>query len=158
MAMTFSKIEETVYELALPIVDGSEFFIYDVEFVKEGGNWFLRVFVDKLGDACISLDECENFSRKLSEVLDKVDPINQNYFLEVSSPGIERKVRRLEHFDLNKGEIVDVGLYKSINGSKSITGELQGLDEDDNVILLLGDETIKIPLKQTTVINMHFEF
>ena len=90
--VTFSKTEKIVYDLSEPIAKEAELTIYDVEFVKEGGNHFLRVFLDKNGG--ISLDECEEFSRLLSEALDKADPISQNYYLEVSSPGIERKLKR----------------------------------------------------------------
>ena len=91
-------------------------------------------------------------------IRDRSDPISQNYYLEVSSPGIERKIRRAEHFEASKGEIVDAGLYKAINGSKTLTGELMGLDDEDNVLLKIDGETVKIPIKQTTVIRTHFEF
>ena len=154
--VTFSKTEKIVYDLSEPIAKEAELTIYDVEFVKEGGNHFLRVFLDKNGG--ISLDECEEFSRLLSEALDKADPISQNYYLEVSSPGIERKLKRDFHFEMNKGQIVDVGLYKAVKGSKKLTGELVGLDADRNVVLIIDGETVKIPLKETTVINVHFDF
>lgn len=156
-SMNFSKIESAVYDAAVPIAEELGFLVYDVEYVKEGGARFLRIFLDKPADG-INLDECEEFSRAFSEVFDKSDPISENYFLEVSSPGIERRIRRREHFEINKGETVDVGLYKAMNGSKTIVGELVGLDEDDNVVLLVNGEEVKIPLKQTTVINVHFEF
>lgn len=156
-SMNFSKIESAVYDAAVPIAEELGFLVYDVEYVKEGGARFLRIFLDKPADG-INLDECEEFSRAFSEVFDKSDPISENYFLEVSSPGIERRIRRREHFEINKGETVDVGLYKAMNGSKTIVGELEGLDEDDNVVLLVNGEEVKIPLKQTTVINVHFEF
>lgn len=155
--MNFSRIESAVYDTAVPVAEELGFFVYDVEYVKEGGARFLRIFLDK-PEGGISIDECEQFSRAFSEVFDKSDPISENYYLEVSSPGIERKIRRREHFELNKGETVDVGLYKAIDGLKTVVGELVGLDEDDNVVLLSGGEEVKIPLKQTTVINVHFEF
>lgn len=155
--MNFSKVENEVYTLALPLAEKLGFSVYDVEYVKEGGARFLRIFLDKPGIG-INIDECEDFSRKFSEILDKEDPIAENYFLEVSSPGIERKIRRREHFELNKGEIVDVGLYKAVNGSKTITGELAGLDEGDNILISVSGEEVKIPLKETTMIKVHFEF
>lgn len=156
VGMNFSKIEKTVYDVAARIAAELGFFVYDVEYVKESGAHFLRIFVDKPDG--ISIDECEEFSRAFSDVFDKDDPISDNYFLEVSSPGIERRVRRREHFELNKGEIVDVGLYAARDGSKTLTGELLGLDEDDNVIILSGDEEVRLPIKQTTGIKVHFEF
>lgn len=156
VGMNFSKIEKTVYDIAAEIAAKLGFFVYDVEYVKESGTHFLRIFVDKIGG--ISIDECEEFSRAFSDVFDKDDPISDNYFLEVSSPGIERKVRRREHFELNKGEIVDVGLYMARNGSKTLTGELLGLDEEDNVIILADGGEVRLPIKQTTGIKVHFEF
>ena len=100
-AMTFSKIEKIIFDLAEPIAEENGLYIYDVEFIKEGGHWFLRVYLDKPEEnEYISIDECEEFSRKLSDVLDRSDPISQNYYLEVSSPGIERKIRRAEHFSI----------------------------------------------------------
>ena len=149
-AMTFSKIEKIIFDLAEPIAEENGLYIYDVEFIKEGGHWFLRVYLDKPEEnEYISIDECEEFSRKLSDVLDRSDPISQNYYLEVSSPGIERKIRRAEHFEASKGEIVDAGLYKAINGSKTLTGELMGLDDEDNVLLKIDGETVKIPVSYT---------
>lgn len=155
--MNFSKIENEVYNLALPLAEELGVSVYDIEYVKEGGARFLRIFLDKASTG-INIDECEDFSRKFSEILDKADLIAENYFLEVSSPGIERKIRRREHFELNKGEIVDVGLYKAVDGSKTITGELAGLDESDNVLISVGDEEVKIPIKETAMIKVHFEF
>lgn len=161
-AINFSKVESAVYDMAVPVAKDKGLYVYDVEYVKEGGSRFLRIYLDVLPelseDRKISLDECEEFSRDFSGVIDKADPISENYFLEVSSPGIERKIRRREHFEMNKGEIVDVGLYKSMNGSKTLVGELIGLDDDDNVGLVVSGEEIKIPLKQTTMIHVHFEF
>lgn len=154
--MEFNKTEKLIYDMSTPIAGGFGFEVYDVEFVKEGGNRFLRIFLDKPGG--ISIDECETFSRALSDELDKSDPISQNYYLEVSSPGIERRIRRRAHFELNKGETVDVRLYKAVNGSKTLTGELLGIDEEDNVSLDIDGENIKIPYKQASAINVHFDF
>lgn len=154
--MNFSRTEQTVYDMAVPIADGLGFSVYDVEFVKEGSARFLRVFLDKEGG--IGIDECEEFSRALSDLLDKADPISENYYLEVSSPGIERKIRRREHFELCRGEVVDIGLYRALDGAKTVTGELIGLDESDNVIISVGGSERSIPLSQTTGIHVHFEF
>lgn len=142
--------------MAAPIAEKLQFLLYDIEFVKEGGRRFLRVFLDK--DGGITIDECETFSRLLSEQLDKSDPIPENYYLEVSSPGIERKIRRREHFEMNKGKPVDIGLYEAIGGSKKLTGILRGLDSEDNVIVDIGGERLSVPHKKTTVINVHFDF
>ena len=102
----YSKTEKAVMDMVNPIAEQNGCFVYDVEYVKEGNSWFLRVYVDREGG--ITIDECETISRELSSVLDKNDPISNNYFLEVSSPGIERKLRQEKHFEMYKGETVDI--------------------------------------------------
>ena len=153
--MAYSKTEKKVWELAEPITVQEECFIYDVEYVKEGGVWFLRVYIDK--DGGVSLDECEAVSRALSTVLDEADPIQQNYYLEVSSPGIERKLKTKEHFDRYIGETIDIGLYKAIKKSKQLTGKLISF-EDDVITVEVDGESFELPLKETTGVKLHFEF
>lgn len=150
----YSKTEKTVLDMAKPIANEIGCYIYDVEYAKEGGNRFLRVYADR--DGGISIDECETISRKLSELLDKNDPIPQNYFLEVSSPGIERKLRQDEHFDMYKGRTVDIGLYKAQNGSKTLSGELRGLENGE--VVIFEEEEIRIKLSETAFVKLHFEF
>ena len=154
--MEFSKIEQIIYDMAKPIAEQHDCYIYDVEYVKEGGAYYLRVFVDK-PQGGISIDECETVSRAISEVLDKRDPIKENYFFEVASPGIERKLRQEEHFERYMGELVNVGLYKAIDGSKVLHGKLTGF-EDKIVTVETEDESVSLPLKETTYIKLHFEF
>ncbi len=153
--MAYSKVEQGVWDLAAPIAEKEGCFLYDVEYLKEGGIWFLRVYADKEGG--ISLDECEVISRALSEKLDQKDPIDRNYYLEVSSPGIERKLKHKEHFDRYLGETVDIGLYKALNGSKQLTGTLTGFD-GQNITMEVQGESLTIPQKDTTVVHLHFEF
>ncbi|MBR2916721.1 MAG: ribosome maturation factor RimP [Clostridia bacterium] len=151
----YSKTEKAVMDMVNPIAEQNGCFVYDVEYVKEGNSWFLRVYVDREGG--ITIDECETISRELSSVLDKNDPISNNYFLEVSSPGIERKLRQEKHFEMYKGETVDIGLYKAHNGSKNICGELLDLTGDQVSINLEG-EKFSIKLNETTYVKLHFEF
>ena len=153
--MAYSKTEKTVWELAEPIAVQEGCFIYDIEYVKEGGIWFLRVYIDK--DGGVSLDECEVVSRALSTVLDKADPIQQNYYLEVSSPGVERKLKTKEHFERYIGETIDIGLYKAINKSKQLTGTLKGY-ENDVITVEIDGESIELALKETTGVKLHFDF
>ena len=153
--MAYSKTEKSVWELAEPIAVQEDCFIYDIEYVKEGGVWFLRVYIDK--DGGVSLDECEVVSRALSTVLDEADPIQQNYYLEVSSPGIERKLKTKEHFDRYIGETIDIGLYKAINKSKQLTGKLISF-EDDIITVEVDGESFELSLKETTGVKLHFEF
>ena len=154
--MAYSKTEQAVYQLAEPIAKAEGAYLYDVEFVKEGGIWFLRVYVDKEEDG-ISLDECEAISRKLSDALDQADPISQNYYLEVASPGIERKLKTEVHFQRYLGEVVDIGLYKAINGSKQVTGILKNYD-GEKIQVEVGEEDLEFTLKETTVVHLHFDF
>jgi len=154
--MAYSKTEQTVLALAEPVAASEGAYLYDVEYIKEGGIWFLRVFADK-EEGGISLDDCEAISRKLSEVLDKEDPISQNYYLEVASPGIERKLKTDAHFNRYLGEVVDVGLYKAVKGGKQLTGILRGYD-GDSICLLVDEEEITLSLKETTVVHLHFDF
>ena len=156
--MAYSKTEMIAFELAKPIAEENLCFIYDIEFVKEGGLYYLRVYLDKEGG--IDLDTCEVVSRALSEKLDITDPISQNYYLEVSSPGIERKLKTKEHFERYLGEVIDIGLYKSINGSKLLSGKL--ISYIDGVITVeTADEIIgriEINQKETTSVKLHFDF
>ena len=141
--------------MAEPIAENIGCYIYDVEFVKEGGLYFLRIFADREGG--IDLDTCEEISRALSDVLDDKDPIKQNYYLEVSSPGIERKLKTSEHFKRYIGETVDIGLYKAISGSKQLTGVLKGFGEGV-IEAEVGNDVYKIPQKETTFVKLHFDF
>ena len=154
--MQLGKTEKIVYDTALPIAEKFGFEIYDTEFSKEGGNSILRVYLDKPGG--INIDECEEFSRALSDALDKNDPIPGNYYLEVSSPGIERRLRHREHFESSIGETVDVRLYKAIDGSKLLTGTLDGFDSENNIILDIDGEKVTVPQKQTARVSIHFDF
>lgn len=155
--VALSKTEQTVFDMAAPIAEAQGCYIYDVEFVKEGAAWFLRVYADR-EDGGISLDECEEISRALSGELDKTDPIAQNYFLEVSSPGIERRLREPSHFERYTGETVDVGLYKPIDGEKHITAELAGFD--NGIIKLLREDGSELEIKQSDAasVKLHFDF
>ena len=106
--MIFSKIEKTVYDLVLPIAESRGYGVYDVMYVKEGPHWFLRVYIDR--ENGVDVDDCEIISRSLSTVLDEKNFIDTNYFLEISSPGIERIIRQEEHFDMAVGKEVKIKL------------------------------------------------
>ena len=114
------SIEATIEEIVQPIVDAKNFEIVDIEYVKEAGEYFLRVYLDKEGG--ISLSDCEVVSRELSEILDKKDPIKDNYFLEVSSPGLDRPLKKEKDFIRYAGRDVEIKLYKPLNGTKQLEG------------------------------------
>ena len=118
-----SNITEEVAKIVSPIVEELELELVDVEFVKEGRDWFLRVYIDT-PNGSIDIDQCSQVSEKLSEELDRTDPIPQNYFLEVSSPGAERPLKKEEDFQKAIGQFVFIKTYEAINGMKEFEGYL----------------------------------
>ena len=118
--------EELTERLLAPIVDSLGFTIVDVEYVKEGADYYLRAYIDKEGG--ITIDDCEKVSRLLEEELDRQDFIPNAYILEVSSPGLGRQLKKEKHYLSNIGEIVDVKLYKAVNKVKEFTGILKSYE------------------------------
>ncbi|MBN8199629.1 MULTISPECIES: ribosome maturation factor RimP [Bacillaceae] len=121
-----SKVTETVEQLVTPIVDELNLELVDIEYVKEGKDWFLRVFIDK--ETGVDIEECGMVSEKLSEKLDAEDPIPYNYFLEVSSPGAERPLKKDSDFVKAVGKNVFVKTYEPIDGEKTFEGVLTQFD------------------------------
>ncbi len=121
---------ETVTELVTPILEKQNFELVEVEFVKEGRDWFLRVFIDKEGG--IDILDCALVSEQLDEKLDAMDPdpIPQAYFLEVSSPGAERPLKKESDYEKAVGEYIHVSLYQTIDGEKQFEGILKTVDKD----------------------------
>jgi len=130
--LSTSKIKTTVEEMVQPYLDEHGFELVDVEYVKEGSNWFLRVFVDK--DGGIDIDDCGLISEYLSQKLDENDPIPTAYFLEVSSPGAERPLKKKEDVAKSVGKNVFVTVYEPINGLKEFEGKLETFDNEELVI------------------------
>lgn len=122
--MAKKRAEDIVAEIAQPIVEALSFELVDVEFLKEGANWYLRVFIDKPGG--IAIDDCQAVSERLSDKLDEADPIKRSYIMEVSSPG-ERPLKKERDFERFKGETVEIKLYQPLDGKKDFEGELIGL-------------------------------
>ena len=127
-----AKVTDTVAALALPVVEGAGCTLWDVEYVKEAGTWFLRVYIDREGG--VSIDDCEAVSRPLSDLLDEADPIEGGYTFEVSSAGADRALKKPEHFARFLGAEVEVRLYRPRDGRKEYVGVLKGY-EDGNVTL-----------------------
>ncbi len=150
--MRVGKTEQQVSELAQPITERYGCYVYDVEFKCEGGNWFLRLFIDK--DGGVSLDDCELVSKALSDKLDELDLIEPAYFLEVSSPGLDRKLTRPWHFETSIGKLVDVKLYKRLNGMRQLTGLLTHY-QDGVLSLEVEGETISLTQKEIARVNLH---
>ncbi|NMB24597.1 MAG: ribosome maturation factor RimP [Firmicutes bacterium] len=150
------QVQTIVTELTEEIlVDYPELELVDVEYVKEGPTWVLRVFIDK--DTGVNLDDCEKVSRRLSSRLDDVDPVPGNYSLEVSSPGLERPLTKDVHFRRFAGQLVNVGTYAPFRAKKQWQGHLVGL-EDDLIVIETDDGVIKIPRDQVAKVNLAIEF
>ncbi|OJG80864.1 ribosome maturation protein RimP [Enterococcus ratti] len=133
-AKFLSSVVETVTKMVTPILDEQNFELVEVEFVKEGKNWFLRVFIDKEGG--IDIEECAWVSERLSEQLDTAepDPIPQAYFLEVSSPGAERPLKKEKDYEKALGEYVHLSFYQPVEGQKHFEGILQSVDADQLIL------------------------
>ncbi len=148
--MAKKNIEDIVSELTLPIIEQNNYELVDVEFVKEGSNWYLRVYIDKPGG--ITIDDCQIVSEGLSDQLDEKDPIPQSYFLEVSSPGLERPLKKDKDFIKYKGETVEVKTFQPMNGRKIFEGELIGLV--DNKIVIRQNENDVIEFERDKVASV----
>ncbi|MCM3569064.1 ribosome maturation factor RimP [Neobacillus mesonae] len=121
-----SKVTEMVEELAAPICQELDIELVEIEYVKEGKSWFLRVYIDK--DKGVDIEDCGLVSERLSEKLDEIDPIPHNYFLEVSSPGAERPLKKPKDFEKAIGKNVFLKTYEPIDGEKNFEGILQEFD------------------------------
>ncbi|AZS16074.1 ribosome maturation factor RimP [Paenibacillus lutimineralis] len=130
--MSTPKIKAAVEQMVMPYLEENGFELVDIEYVKEGSNWFLRVFVDK--DGGIDIDDCGRISEYLSEKLDENDPIPSAYFLEVSSPGAERPLKKADDIVKAVGKDVFVTTYEPVNGLKEFEGRLLSFENDELVI------------------------
>ncbi|MEE0839946.1 MAG: ribosome maturation factor RimP [Acutalibacteraceae bacterium] len=122
-----ANIADTVASLIKETVEAQGVSLWDVRFVKEGADWFLRIFIDK--EEGISIDDCVNVSHAVDPIIDEADPIDRSYTMEVSSPGLCRELTRAEHFEIMNGQEVKVKLYKALDGIKEFIGTLKGFDE-----------------------------
>ena len=131
------KVTEIAAGLAAPLVEACGCTLWDVEYVKEAGEWYLRVYIDREGG--VSINDCEAVSRPLSDALDEADPIEGSYVLEVSSAGADRPLKKPAHFQRFLGAEVDVRLYRPLDGRKEYTGVLKGYDGGDVTIETAGE-------------------
>ena len=148
------NIEQQVEKIVLELLEGqSEIEMVDVEYVKER-DWYLRVFIDKEGG--IEIDDCQALSEKLEERLDAEDFITDSYILEVSSPGIDRVLRKQRDFQREQGKKVDVSLYAPLEGAteKEFTGVLTGSDEASVTL----DGELRLPLEKVAQVRLHIDF
>ena len=142
-----------LYELLLPVVRDAGCDIWDLDFVKEGAKRILRITIDAEGG--VGIDDCERVHRAVDPVLDDADPIDEAYYLEVSSPGVERELRTCAHFEYAVGREIDLKFFTAIDGSKQLTGVLNSFDPDGKT-LTVGERLI--PLDAVSKANIHFDF
>ena len=152
--MQKEKLEELITALVLPIIEGTDLDLVDIEYVREK-EWYLRVYIDKPGG--IEIDDCQYVSERLTKLLDEKDPIKDKYYLEVSSPGIDRPLKKDKDFIGAYGKKVDLLFFAPWNGTKTIEAILVAHDAD-NVALMLNDNSVIIERKLIASIRPHIDF
>ncbi len=148
--------EAKAEELVLPIVTANNFELVDVEYIKEAGTWYLRIYIDKEGG--ININDCELVSRAFSEILDKEDYIEDAYILEVSSPGLGRPLKKDKDFQRNLGEEVEVRTFKPINRQKEFTGLLDAWDKETVTLQLESGEMLTLNRADIALIRQALDF
>ena len=149
------KVTEIVAELARPVVEEHGCTLWDVEYVREAGQWYLRLYLDK--DGGVDILDCEAVSRKVSDLLDQADPIEGSYTFEVSSAGAERPLKRPSDFERFLGSPVLVKTYKPSDGRKEFSGVLAGYD-DGAVSLTVGSETLRFEKPEIALVRLSCDF
>ena len=149
------KVTDQVTEFAKPVVESFGCSLWDVEYVREGSERYLRIYIDK--DGGVDIDDCEKIHRALDPILDEKDPIAESYHFEVSSAGLERALKRPGDLERFMGSPVLVKLYRPRNGLKEIPGTLRGYD-DDKVTVEAGKETITFEKSQVALVRLRVEF
>lgn len=150
-----AKVTDIVSQLALPFVEAAGCSLWDVEYVKEAGEWFLRVYIDKKDG--VSINDCEAVSRPLSDKLDEADPIEGSYTFEVSSAGADRVLKTPEHFAQFMGQEIEVKLYRARDGRKDYVGVLRSYDKGD-IIITVGDAPTTFEKKEIALARLYPRF
>ena len=150
-----ASIEERVESLIESTINNLEYELYDVEYAKEGKDYFLRIFIDK--EAGIDLNDCEKVNDGINDLLDQADYIKEQYFLEVSSPGIERILRKDKHLEANIGTLVEIKMFKAIDGQKVLQGILKEFSKE-KIVIETEDGNLEIRRKNISVIKTVYEW
>ena len=154
--MIKKNIVGTVTDLILPVAEQMGIILWDVEFVKEGAKKILRITIDS--EEGIDINLCEKFHRTIDPMLDEADPIDESYYLEVTSPGIEREIKTDAHIAMCEGEQVELKLYAPKNGSKVFCGVLAGLSEDGKVVIEINGEQNEFEKNEIAKMHTVFDF
>lgn len=150
------EYEKKTEQLLIPIVEEHGFELVDVEYVKDGSNWYLRAYIDKPGG--ITVDDCEIVNRALGAKLDEEDYVEDSYILEVSSPGLGRPLKKDKDFDRSIGEAVDIKLYRALEGQKDFTGILKAYDKETITISMEEESDMVFQKKEVALIRLSFDF
>ena len=150
------NIASTVREIISPVADELGYYIWDVEFVKEGADKHLRITIDN--EDGITIEDCEKFHRAIDAPLDEADPIAESYILEVSSPGIERELKYPEHIEACEGWDVELKLYAPKNGTKVYRGVLVGYTDDGDIAVEIGEEKVTFKPDEIAKIATYYDF
>lgn len=156
MARNAKSVVETVKELADPIAESIGCWVWDVEFVKEGTRKILRITIDS--EEGIDINVCEQMHRAIDVVLDEVDPISEPYYLEISSPGIERELKTIEHIEACEGWDVEVKLYAPIDGLKAFRGVLLEMDNENEIRIDVTGKEMRFDRASVAKISTYFDF
>jgi ribosome maturation factor RimP len=149
------KITQQVWELAQPVVEGFGLKLWDVEYVREGGEWFLRLYIDKAGG--VNINDCEAISKDVDPILDREDPIEGSYRFEVCSAGLERQLKRPSDFEAFLGADILVKLYRPVDGVREFPCVLRGYDNGDLTVEYAG-KTLTFPKAQIALVRLRAEF
>ena len=153
--MASANIETRVEELLKSIIENLGYELYDVRYEKEGKDYYLRIIIDK--SEGIDINDCENVNNAINDILDEVDYIKDQYFLEVSSPGLERILRKDKHFEKQIGNEISLKLFKAINKQKELIGIIEEYNKDE-LTIKVQDETLKINLKDIAIAKTVFNW
>lgn len=149
-----SEVIGKITAMAEKICEENNAYLYDIEMIKEGKNQILRIYIDT--QSGISIDECEKISRLISDEMDSKDYVKGAYNLEVSSPGVERKLKTLKHYEMALGKMIDITLYAPIDGEKNFTGKLEAADKD-NVLLIINENETSFERNKISSAKIHFD-
>ena len=152
-----ASIEERVENLLQKPIEDLGYSLYDVQYVKEGQNYFLRVFIEK-EEGTIDLNDCEKVNDGINDILDTADYIKEQYFLEVSSTGIEKVLRKDKHLRAHIGEEIEIKLFKPLEGKKELTGTLEGFDENNVTLKIEDNSNINLARKDISLIKTVYDW
>ena len=151
-----ANIEERVEELVKAPIEKLGYSLYDVQYAKEGKDYFLRIFIDNPENS-ISLEDCEKVNNEIEPLLDTADYIKEQYFLEVSSTGVERIIRKPQHFEENINELITVNLFKPVNNSKEFVGTLKKFD-DETIYIQIDEQIIELERKNISLVKKYYNW